>query len=236
MSNQTVQRYDFAQRMYHWVNLGALLALLWTGLTIYDLKILETRPFSSFAAILIGDIYMPLIQNIHNTAAFVLLGSLIIHIIYDVGIKGIFWSELPSKSDFRAQNILAKNFLGVSKEYVKFPKYNIGQKMLHIGFAVVIVLIGATGFMMSANYRFLVPIWWLNIDFDFLFYWVRITHDILTFVLITMVTMHFYFGTRKENWPTFKSMITGKVPKDYQEKHFSSSEEPEIIPAPKEEG
>ena len=236
MSNQTVQRYDFAQRIYHWVNLGALLALLWTGLTIYDLKILETRPFSSFAAILIGDIYMPLIQNIHNTAAFVLLGSLIIHIIYDVGIKGIFWSELPSKSDFRAQNILAKNFLGVSKEYVKFPKYNIGQKMLHIGFAVVIVLIGATGFMMSANYRFLVPIWWLNIDFDFLFYWVRITHDILTFVLITMVTMHFYFGTRKENWPTFKSMITGKVPKDYQEKHFSSSEEPEIIPAPKEEG
>ena len=236
MSTQTVQRYDFAQRMYHWVNLGALLALLWTGLTIYDLKILEIRPFSSFATILIGDVYTPLMQNIHNTAAFVLLGSLIIHIIYDVGIKGIFWSELPSKGDLRAQNILAKNFLGVSKEYVKFPKYNIGQKMLHIGFAVVIVLIGATGFMMSANYRFLVPIWWLNIDFDFLFYWVRITHDILTFVLITMVTMHFYFGIRKENWPTFKSMITGKVPKDYQEKHFSSSEEPEIIPAPKEEG
>ncbi len=235
LSGQTVQRYDSVQRIYHWVNLGALLVLLWTGLTIYDLNIFGTRPFSAFAAALIGDVFTPLMFGLHRYAAFALLGGLIIHIIYDTGIKGIFWSELPSKADLRAQNILAKNFLGISKEYVKFPKFNIGQKMLHIGFAIVIVLIGATGFMMSANYRFLVPIWWLPLDFDFILFWARVAHDVLTFVLITLVVMHFYFGVRRENIPTFKSMLSGKVPKEYHEKHFSSSEEPEIIPAPKEE-
>ena len=236
LSNQTVQRYDLIQRIYHWANLGALLVLLWTGLTIYDLNIFGTRPFSSFVTTLVGENFMPLIFGLHIYAAFALLGGLIMHIIYDTGIKGIFWSEIPSKADFKAQNILAKNFLGISKEYVKFPKFNIGQKMLHIGFAIVIVLIGATGFMMNADYRFLVPIWWLPLSFDFISFWARYIHDMLTFVLITMVVMHVYFGVRRENAPTFKSMFSGTVPKEYQEKHFSSSDEPELIPAPDEEG
>ena len=235
MEEERVQRYNIVQRVYHWVNLAALLLLLWTGLTIYDLNILGVNPLSAFAAAIIGEAFTPLIFEIHRISAFVLLGALIFHIAYDTGIRGAFWSELPTKADFRAQNITAKNFLGLSKEYVKFPRLNPGQKMLHIGFAVVVLLIGATGFMLSANYRWLVPIWWLNIDFDLLFFWVRITHDLLTFALVAMVVMHFYFAARKENWPTFRSMVVGWVPKSYQEKHFASGEEPEIIPAPDEE-
>ncbi|MEE9585858.1 MAG: cytochrome b/b6 domain-containing protein [Nitrososphaerales archaeon] len=234
MMEERVQRYDIAQRAYHWVNLAALLLLLWTGLTIYDLNLLGVKPLSAFAAAVIGEVYTPLIFEIHRYAAFVLLGALMFHIVYDTGIRGVFWSELPSRADFRAQNITAKNFLGLSKEYIKFPRYNPGQKMLHIGFAAVVLLVGATGFMLSANYRWLVPIWWLNIDFDVLFFWVRITHDLLTFALVAMVVMHFYFAIRKENWPTFKSMVAGWVPKSYQEKHFAAGEEPEIIPAPDE--
>jgi len=234
MSSQKVKRHDVFQRVYHWVNLGALLLLLWTGLTIYDLNILGIRPFSSFAIILFGDTFTSFVYEIHRYAAFTLLGGLIFHVLYDTGIRGVFWSELPSKADLRGMNIMAKNFLGISKEYVKFHKYNPGQKMLHIGIAIVIVLIGATGFIMSANYRFLVPIWWLPVNFDFVLYWSRITHDLLTFALIALTTLHFYFGARKENWPTFRSMISGVVPKEYQEKHFSSTEEPEIIPAPNE--
>lgn len=235
MSEQKVKRHDIIQRIYHWVNLGALLLLLWTGLTIYDLNILGVQPFSAFATLLIGDVFTPLIYEIHKYAAFALLGGLIVHIVYDTGIRGVFWSELPNKADIKGMIIMGKSFFGLTKEYIKFHKYNPGQKMLHVGFAFVIPLIGATGFMMSANYRFLVPIWWLPLDFDFVLYWSRVAHDMLTFVLVALTTMHFYFGARKENWPTFRSMVTGVVPKDYQEKHFSPNEEPEIIPAPKEE-
>lgn len=229
MTEEKVQRYDPIQRIYHWVNLTSLLILLWTGLTIYDLTILSVTPFSAFAKAAIGTEYTPLIFDLHRYSAFVLLGALLFHIGYDTGIRGIFWSELPSKADFRAQNIMAKNFLGLTKEYVKFHKYNPGQKMLHIGFAIAVPLIGATGFMLSANLRWLVPIWWFNVDFDFILYWARLAHDVITFVLVTLVVMHFYFSSRIENLPTFRSMVTGWVPKSYQEKHFAPSEEPEII-------
>jgi cytochrome b subunit of formate dehydrogenase len=231
MVEERVQRYDIPQRIYHWVNLSSLLILLWTGLTIYNLNLFGVQPFSDFATMLIGQNYNPLIFDLHKYSAFILVGSLLFHILYDTGIRGIFWSELPKSADFRGFNVMAKNFLGRTKEYVKFPRYNPGQKMLHIGIAIVVVLIGATGWMMNANYRWLVPIWWLNLDFDFLLYWTRVLHDVLTFALVTMVVMHFYFAVRFENLPTFRSMVTGWVPKSYQEKHFSSTEEPEIIPA-----
>ncbi|MFC1754523.1 cytochrome b/b6 domain-containing protein [Thermoproteota archaeon] len=235
MSSQEVKRHDIFQRAFHWVNFGALLLLLWTGLTIYDLNILGIQPFSAFAILLIGDVFAPLIFEIHKYAAFALLGGFIFHVLYDTGLRGVFWSEIPSKADLRGMNIMAKNFLGISKEYVKFHKYNPGQKMVHIIIAIVVVLIGMTGFIMSANYRFLVPIWWLPLNFDFVLYWSRIAHDVLTFVLITLTALHFYFGARKENWPSFISMFSGVVPKEYQENHFSATKEPEIIPAPKEE-
>ena len=229
MVEEKVVRYDIFQRVYHWVNLASLLILLWGGLTIFDLNILGVRPFSAIAQAVIGQNYTPLVADLHKYASFILLGSLIFHIGYDTGIKGLFWSELPSKAELKAQNIMAANFLGRSKVYVKFHKYNPGQKMLHIGFAFVILLIGATGLMLSANYRWMVPVWWLNIDFDFLNYWTRVIHDLLTFVLITMVIMHFYFAVRRENLPSFKSMIVGWVPKSFQDQHFAKGEEPELI-------
>ncbi len=236
MTDERVRRHDIPQRVYHWVNLSSLLILLWTGLTIYDLNLFGLQPLSAFAQAVIGATYTPLIYDLHRYAAFTLLGSLIFHITYDTGIRGVFWSELPSRADFKAQNIMAKNFLGRSREYVKFHKYNPGQKMLHIGIAVVVILIGASGLMLSANYRWLVPVWFFNVDFDFLLYWTRVLHDVLTFALVAMVVMHFYFSARLENLPAFRSMITGWVPRHYQEKHFSSTEEPEIIPAPHEKG
>jgi cytochrome b subunit of formate dehydrogenase len=226
-----VKRYDKPQRAFHWVNLLALLILLGTGLTIFDLSIVGFQPFSAIAQALVGDVYTPLMFDLHIYAAFGLLGAFIFHLAYDTGIRGIFWSELPGKGDFRGFNVMAKNFLGISDEYIKFHKYNPGQKMVHIGIAIVVVLIGATGFMLSADYRWIVPIWWLNLDFDFVLFWARSLHDLLTFVLIALVVMHFYFAVRKENWPTFVSMVSGWVPKSYQAKHFSKTEEPEIIPA-----
>jgi len=230
MNEDRVQRHDVAQMTYHWVNLSSLLILLITGLTIYDLNIMGLRPFSAFfKAVLGGAPYNPLVFDLHRYAAFVLLGALIFHILYDTGVRGVFWSELPSRAELRAQNILAKNFLGLTKEYVRFHKYNPGQKMLHIGFAIVVPLIGATGFMLSANYRWLVPVWWFGVSFDLIQFWVRVTHNLLTYILVAMVVMHFYFAVRKENWPTLKSMFVGWIPKSYHEEHFAKGEEPEII-------
>lgn len=236
MTEERVKRYDIPQRVYHWVNLSSLLVLLWTGLTIYDLNLFGIQPLSSFARTAFGAAYTPIIYDLHRYAAFTLLGALIFHVTYDTGIRGVFWSELPSRAELRANSILTKSFLGMSKQYVKFHKYNPGQKMLHIGIALVIVLIGASGLMMSANYRWLVPIWFLNVNFDLVLYWTRVLHDVLTFALVAMVVMHFYFAVRLENIPEFKSMFTGWIPKHYAEKHFSPTEEPEIIPAPHEKG
>ena len=162
MVEERIHRYDIPQRAYHMVNLIAMFILLGTGLTIYDMSILGYRPFTAIAEAIFGQVYNPPIFQFHIYAAFILLGALIFHILYDVGIKGVFWSELPSRADLGGFGIMAKNFLGLSKVYVKFPKYNVGQKIVHISIALVMVLIGATGFMMSANYRWLVPIWWLK--------------------------------------------------------------------------
>ncbi len=231
MSDERVQRYDAPQRVFHMVNLIGMFILLGTGLTIYNLTFLGYQPFSEFAKAMFGEVYMPLIYDMHILGAFTILGALLFHILYDTGIKGVFWSELPGRADFRGFGIMAKNFLGLSKDYIKFHKYNPGQKITHVMIALVVVLIGATGFIMSANYRWMVPIWWLNLDFDFVLYWARVAHDLLTFTLVTLVLMHFYFSMRKENFTAGKSIITGWIPKSFQEAHYAATEEPELIPA-----
>lgn len=93
----------------------------------------------------------------------------------------------------------------------KFGKYSPAQKLIHHGFAAVVLSSVVTGLLMMVKID--TPFWerdpyWLSSKTWGIIY---IIHDAASMILVTMIMLHVYFALRPEKRLYLRSMLLGWI-------------------------
>jgi cytochrome b subunit of formate dehydrogenase len=138
-------RFNFSQRLEHWVAVISFTILAVTGL---PQKFLGVSWAESLIAAMGG---IESIRVIHRYAAIVLLLETIYHggaITYKIFVQRVGVSMMLGWQDLKdLLSVLTYN-IGLSKTHPKLPRYNFEEKMEYWAFLWGTVLMGITGFML----------------------------------------------------------------------------------------
>jgi formate dehydrogenase subunit gamma len=196
---KVILRYTVAQRVFHWVNAIACIVLLMTGLGIY-------APGLFGNAVSTGTWFVW-----HSWFAVLLMVGVVFHFIHDSLIEDAFGFMWIGKEEVDTLKQVSKNFLGTSKVYPKYGKYNPMQIASHWMFTGSIFALILTGLILWKPTRFLFPLELLGLGWGFI-YFCRILHDFFAAALLALIIGHVYFALFiKKNWSVSKSIITGKI-------------------------
>ena len=102
---------------------------------------------------------------------------------------------------------------GKNHGYPHFGKYDVVQKLYHLGLAVSVAVSAFSGSLLSLNAEDIT-----NFSHNWL-KWQRSLHDTSSCVIVGMVAMHAYIRLLKANWPTLAAMITGAISSEYFRRH-----------------
>jgi cytochrome b subunit of formate dehydrogenase len=201
----SVKAFDLVERLFHWslfIILGLLvvsgIALFIPGSFNYILGAFGVAGTSGAAeqANLLW----------HTDMVWLLLGLIVIHIVWDLGVDRGWSEQVVRKYDFSDSTTRVKSFLGFGpKVQPRHGKYDIFMKSFHWGLAGSIVILGVTGIYLWNPYA-LFPT--LSPGFEFTMRWI---HDLFAFLLVGLIAMHIYFAVVPVNWPVLRSMITGTI-------------------------
>lgn len=208
-AKEEVERYTLFQRIYHWANAVAVMALTISGWVIYQLQklpSLEGTPFHWFFW--------------HRWGVALLLISLIFHVIYESFIVRRSNPMAANLSEAKKISSIFKNFFGLSKSYPLATKYHPGQIFFHWAVAGNLFLLILTGFVIWKPFRNLLPLSLFGLGWDFIFY-NRLLHGFFSATLIGSLIGHIYFALLiKKNWTETKSMFTGRISlREYLKSH-----------------
>lgn len=208
-AKEEVERYTLFQRIYHWANAVAVMALTISGWMIYQprkLSSLEGTPFSWFFW--------------HRWGVALLLVSLIFHAIYESFIVRRSNPIALNLFEVKKFSSIFKNFFGLSKSYPLATKYHPGQIFFHWAVAGNLFLLIFTGFVIWKPFRNLLPLSLFGLGWDFIFY-NRLLHGFFSATLIASLIGHIYFALLiKKNWIEAKSMFTGRISlREYLKSH-----------------
>jgi cytochrome b subunit of formate dehydrogenase len=112
------------------------------------------------------------------------------------------WFEARDFSDLR---VIAANFLGRTRHYPAFGKYDPLQKVYHASLTLL-----AAGLVFSGAYLLINGEAWATFGHEWMRA-MRLVHDISGFAFIAVVAGHVYFGIIRVNWPLLVSMWTGRL-------------------------
>ena len=183
-----VRRYEVGARLYHWGNTVVVLGLAVSGVALFAPGSFDAGPWL-------------LIHEVAGVAFVILLG---LHVIVAPrrGDARSMWFE---RRDVRDLRVIAANFLGRTRSYPAFGKYDPLQKVYH---ALLTLL--ATGLIVSGAYLFVSAETWATFSHTWMRA-MRLTHDVAAFPFLAIVVGHVYFGVIRVNWPLLVSMCTGRL-------------------------
>jgi Ni/Fe-hydrogenase 1 B-type cytochrome subunit len=183
-----VLRYEIGARLYHWGNTLLLLGLALTGIVLFAPGSLGRGSW-----LLLHEIFAVL---------FVLALALHIFVAPRRGHGPSMWFDTRDLRDLR---LIAANFLGRTRDYPAFGKYDPWQKIYHACLTLL-----TTGLTVSGAYLFVSAEAWGTFSHEWMRL-MRLTHDLSAFTFIAIVVGHVYFGLIRVNWPRLVSMVTGHL-------------------------
>jgi Ni/Fe-hydrogenase 1 B-type cytochrome subunit len=183
-----VRRYEIGARLYHWGNTFLIIGLSVSGVALFS-------PGS-----LGGGSWL----LVHEVLAIVFILALGLHIVVAPrrGDSRSMWFDARDVRDLRA---IAANFMGRTRKYPAFGKYDPWQKIYH-----ALLTIMAGGLIFSGAYLFISA----ENGATFSHAWLRVMrliHDLGAYAFIAIVIGHVYFGIIRVNWPQLVSMVTGRL-------------------------
>jgi cytochrome b subunit of formate dehydrogenase len=200
MQDRIVRHAGF-DRLIHWMIAVCVLVLLATGF----LPVLGVE----FAWV-----------AIHWSAGIVLTAAVAAHIVRSLLAKRLrrIWISFRDIGD--AIQIARVSLRASSGPLPKPGKFSFAQKVIHLGFAVVVLAACVTGALMMVKID--TPWWdrnpyWLSDESWGLVY---VVHGFSALLLITMVMLHVYFALRPEKAMFLRSMFTGWITRgEYDRNH-----------------
>jgi formate dehydrogenase subunit gamma len=200
-----IVRHALVDRVFHWVSAVCVLVLLATAfLPIVGVEFGWVTP--------------------HWIAGVVLLVAVAFHIV-----RSLFWQSLRTvwigAADIRDAIAIVRGTLrfGTRSELPKPGKYSFAQKLIHLAFAVVVLVVGVTGAFMLARVN--TP-WWKSNPYllaDKTWGYIYVLHDLAALLLITMVMIHIYFALRPEKLLFTRAMIRGWITREEFGEHHDPS-------------
>ena len=174
--------FDIVQRLFHWANFMLLGLMTLTGVALFLPGLIDAflAPFGirGFAS----KVYW------HVTLAWGLLALIAIHVVWDTFVAHGWGNIWPTTRDFSDAETRARNFLGLSHDYPRSPKYDLFMKGFHWSLTVSLMILGITGLYFWNPYG-LFPA--LSYNTELLF---RLLHDFFAFLLLGLIIGHMYFA------------------------------------------
>ena len=200
---QRVVRHKAPDRILHWVVAACVLVLLATSF----LPILGVE----FAWV-----------TIHWWTGIALIAAVAVHIFRSVIAKRLALVWIGPRDVRDAIGVARYSLRMTASPPPKPGKYSFAQKLIHFGFAVVVLAACATGATMMVKVD--TPWWernpyWLS---DELWGVIYVVHGLSALLLITMVMSHVYFALRPEKAMFLRSMFVGWVSRDEYERMHDS--------------
>lgn len=207
MEKVTVEKYALGVRATHWLHGALIIGFLITGYGIFS----RTYLFGDYATNL----------ALHMIMAFVILMNGLWH-IYFMTVTGEPRSIWISLDDIKDIITIAKNFLGISKEYPEYGTYDVKAKRYHgkyhpvikikywgdllfLGFAAI------SGFSLYYVSVFNYVNFYANlIGLNITMLWFRAIHIIVFLYFFCVLMFHVYLSLIPVNRELLNSMITGK--------------------------
>jgi cytochrome b subunit of formate dehydrogenase len=186
--NARLLRYEIGARLYHWGN-----TLLVIGLALSGVALFSPGSLGRSSWLLLHEVFAVL---------FVLALALHIVVAPRRGDGRSMWFDARDPHDLR---VIAANFLGRTREYPAFGKYDPWQKIFH----AFLTLLSA-GLIFSGAYLFLSAEAWTTFSHAWMRL-MRVLHDVGAFAFIAILIGHVYFGIIRVNWPRLVSMCTGHL-------------------------
>ena len=183
-----VVRYELGARLYHWGNTFLMLGLALSGVALYS-----PGSLSGWSWLLIHEIL---------AALFIL--ALVLHIIV-APTRGEGRSMWFDAKDLRDLRLIAANFVGLTRTYPAFGKYDPWQKVYH-----AILTLFAAALIFSGAYLFISAETWGTFSHNWMRQ-MRLLHGVGAFAFIAIIVGHVYFGIIRVNWPQLVSMFTGRI-------------------------
>ncbi len=183
-----VLRYEIGARLYHWGNTVLVIGLAVSGVALFSPGEFGPGPW----------------LLIHELFAVLFVFALLLHIVLapQRGDGRAMWFNARDVRDLR---VIAANFLGRTRDYPAFGKYDPWQKIYHAFLTLL-----AAGLILSGTYLFIGAEAWAT----FSHVWMRgmrLVHDATGFAFIAILIGHIYFGIIRVNWPLLVSMVTGRL-------------------------
>jgi formate dehydrogenase subunit gamma len=195
-----MHRHRLADRLFHWLMAGCMLALLFTGF----LPILGVK----FAWL-----------NLHWIAGVILTILVIFHIVRALFILDrshiwIGWREFVDSA-----RAISKEALGGPRKKKRIGKYSVGQKAFHHAVAIVVLAAIVTGLVMMVGIDG--PFWERNPLFlpEATRGVVFVVHGFTGLFSITMIMVHIYYAVRPEKLYMTRSMIRGWISREEYDDH-----------------
>lgn len=189
-----VRKYEAGARLYHWGNALVLGGLVVSGLALFAPGSLRPAGVSWLLA--------------HELLAGLFAAGLALHIVRATsrGDRHSMWFE---RRDWKDLRVIAANFMGRTRQYPRFGKYDPWQKIYHAVLTLLsaVMIFSGASLLLSAE-GFAAPgREWLR--------WQRLFHDLAAFVFIAVAAAHIYFGVIRVNWPNLIAMFTGRLSPGY---------------------
>jgi thiosulfate reductase cytochrome b subunit len=207
MEKVLVDRFALGIRLTHWIHGILIVGFLFTGYGIYS------------GSYLLGDYATNL--SLHMIMSFAVLMDGIGH-LYMMSVTGdrrAMWVEMK---DIKDTITIAKNWLGITKEYPEYGTYDVQKKefygkyhpvvkMKYWGDAYFVGFAAISGFSLyySSVLSFInYYLGFIGLEINLL--WFRAIHFIVFIYFLVSLSGHIYLSLIPVNWEVLKSMITGK--------------------------
>lgn len=197
------ERHSVWIRIFHWINMVAIMLLIFTGFYIH-----APQSFRLFGN-------MDGARMVHFAMAYVLCFGVVLRVYYAIAAKDAKNIVFNPKTDIPNLPSMMKYYLFMSNSHPDYGKYNPGQKAMYTGWLVMALIQIITGFIL---YKPQVA-FWANLG-DFLGgdIAIRLVHLIVTWLFVLTILAHVYLDI-SEGIPVLKSMFTGKIPKGFHGEH-----------------
>jgi cytochrome b subunit of formate dehydrogenase len=207
MEKVLVEKFAFGVRLSHWLHSVLIFGFIITGYGIFS------------GSYLFGDYATNL--ALHIMMAFVILMDGLAH-IYFMTVTGEPRSIWITWDDVRDIIKIAKNFLGISKEYPEYGTYDMASNKFHGKYHPVIKIkywgdLWFLGFAAISGFS----LYYTSV-FDYVNYylsfigtginliWFRVIHFVTFLYFLCVLIFHVYLALIPVNRELLKSMITGK--------------------------
>lgn len=207
-SGEEVERMNMHFRVAHWLVAISFPTLVFTGFALKFPESWWVQP------ILRWESHFAFRGTVHRTAAVILIGSLVYHVVHLIlsrRDRAILRAMIPKMRDVQDLWAVARYNLGLSNEPPQFGKFNYSEKIEYLAFMWGTVVMAVSGFLL----------WFNNFTLRHFPKWVADASTAVHYYEAILATLsiliwHFYMTIFDPDvYPMDRAWLTGKVPADH---------------------